>query len=1004
MSEDWDDEEPEEPHHCATGAASADEERPPHPLDLAVQWRRYQELAIARLLRAAQEGERRLQLVAPPGSGKTLMGLFVALTLGRPIVVLANTRTIAAQWRETLLHFAIDFGGHFGGRLAERVVDELPSEDERMPLLLVTTYQAFTRQRPSALQRGEDVAERLAPAVARLHERYARAEPLLVLDECHHLTAWWAEAIGALLDAAPGTAVLGLTATPPEDASAEERRRFERLVGSVTHEIPLVGAVREGALVPFRDLAVFVRPEEAAEEAIAGADARWSAWLDAARDSVGEGADTWVPGLLHHARERTTIAPGRRERGYDDVLTFFDKEADFGIGLCRYLRREGLELPADVYPMPEMSFPPTRADLHALVDDYVVHVLTPTAEASDRPVAAASARASLDALAEALRPLGIRVGRRGLRGGEDGGELADLLAASRTRIVGMLDVLRREWRLLGDEICAAVICDFVRTASGGAGGRQDDDAEFVPGAIGAFRAIIQDEELCDLLPILATGEEKWIASQLLAALRDRLGPLAVGLHVEPLTAEQLGGAAPYVRVRLPNHEGVLLRALTGLLERDTAHAIVGTRVLLGEGWDCRALDTLVDLTSARSHVAVNQLRGRALRLHDERPEKVAHLWDVVAVPAVPSASEVGLADLRRFLAKHERFHAPSIDGSLERGAGHVHPGLRGDAQAVAGRLDVVGAELWALSEARGPARARWRLGEPVGDDELLEVRVEPPTPEATERAAPATSAPSTSEAGKPAVLPADRLTGAEHTLADRAWRERVAGRRRRRVAQASGAAMVLAGVALGASGVGVLGAAGVALVGAVFSATVWMRDRRERDALAALLRGLAPDALQTALLQVTVAAAREAGRRLREVRVEFEAPDAEGGSVRVRLRGSDAVGRARMAAALQQVLSGSPTPVYALEVGAARPTSEGEPQDAGAFEPIGLLPLPIALGTSRKMAEAFAAAWQRSIGPATLVSVRRERGSGALPYREPATTRWLQVRGGPVVQRTLLEG
>lgn len=111
-----------------------------------------------------------------------------------------------------------------------------------------------------------------------------------------------------------------------------------------------------------------------------------------------------------------------------------------------------------------------------------------------------------------------------------------------------------------------------------------------------------------------------------------------------------------------------------------------------------------------------------------------------------------------------------------------------------------------------------------------------------------------------------------------------------------------------------------------------------------------------------------------------------------------------MAAALQQVLSGSPTPVYALEVGAARPTSEGEPQDAGAFEPIGLLPLPIALGTSRKMAEAFAAAWQRSIGPATLVSVRRERGSGALPYREPATARWLQVRGGPVVQRTLLEG
>lgn len=991
------DDEDEPAHTCATGAATADDGgRPPHPIDLAIAWRRYQELAIAHILEAAQRGERRLQLVAPPGSGKTLMGLYVALALGRPIIALANTRAIAEQWRATLIERGLDLEGRFGGKLADRVASELPGDDDRMPLLLATTYQAFTRQRATALQRGDAAGDRLAPELVRLHARYGRAEPLLLLDECHHLTAWWSDAIAALLEAHPGCVVLGLTATPPEDASAEERRRFARLVGPVTHEIPLVGAVREQALAPFRDLALFVRPEEAAEQAIAGAEGRWSAWLSAARDSVGDEPAAWLPGLLHHVRSRCTVTPGRRDREETDFLSLCDREPDFAIALCRYLVAQGEELPAEVFPVSEMAFAPTRRDWLDLVDDYVVAVLGPTAAGHDRPAAAEAARERLAALGDALSPRGIRVSARGLRGGEDDGDLGDLLAGSRTRIVGMLDVLRHEWGLLGSEICAAVICDFVRTAAGGHGGRQEDDAPFVPGAIGAWRAIVADAELVDLLPILATGEEKWIPAACLPWLRDRLGARSVGLHVEALSTQETGGAGDgdYLRVRLPNHEGALLRALTGLLERDHAHCIVGTRVLLGEGWDCRALDTLVDLTSARSHVAVNQLRGRALRLDPERPEKIAHLWDVVTVPAIAAGRDVGLADLRRFLSKHQRFHAPAIDGELELGAGHVHPALRGGAEEIVGAVDLVGAELWELSRDRRGARERWRIGRPVGDDALLEVRFAEPAPLAAEPTRPQVVA---------KVLQAAQLAGPRHEELRTQWRRRAEDRTARRVGYGAGAAMLLAGVAIpllgAAAGLGVT----AALAGAGMMAWVGRRDLQQRKALAELLAGMAAADVEAAVARVTLQAASAAGKRLREVRVAREvAPD---GRQRFVLRGSDATGRARLAMALEQALAGCPAPHHALEVSSVRPGAGPSTADtADVFTPIGLVPVPAALGTSRKMAEAFADAWRAEIGPCRLVAVRRERASETIPWVEAERSRWLRASLGQARRRELLEG
>ena len=111
---------------------------------------------------------------------------------------------------------------------------------------------------------------------------------------------------------------------------------------------------------------------------------------------------------------------------------------------------------------------------------------------------------------------------------------------------------------------------------------------------------------------------------------------------------------------------------TRVLESGVCGALIGTRALLGEGWDCPAVNCLVDLTVATTGVSVQQMRGRSLRLDPGDPQKLASNWDVVCV--APDLTR-GSADYERFVRKHLHLYAPADDGEIEAGPSHVHPEL-----------------------------------------------------------------------------------------------------------------------------------------------------------------------------------------------------------------------------------------------------------------------------------------------------------------------------------------
>src|SRR5580700_9653139 len=96
-------------------------------------WRTYQLRLLSRLDGYLQN--RRLHLVAAPGSGKTVLGLEVIRRIDQPTLVLAPTITIRDQWVDRLVGLFLPAG---------RSRPSWISTDLRKPAsLTIVTYQAL---------------------------------------------------------------------------------------------------------------------------------------------------------------------------------------------------------------------------------------------------------------------------------------------------------------------------------------------------------------------------------------------------------------------------------------------------------------------------------------------------------------------------------------------------------------------------------------------------------------------------------------------------------------------------------------------------------------------------------------------------------------------------------------------------------------------------------------------------------------------------------------------
>jgi superfamily II DNA or RNA helicase len=930
-------------------------------------WRRYQQQALEAFERDRAAGARRTHLVAPPGSGKTLLGVELVRRLGHRALVLAPNTAVQGGWLRAARQFgapgvaAPDPGAPIAvltyqalcrlddpevalGRAAQArweldraqatgaEVASVRAEAERFTGAAAERRREQIARIATSIKReiargehaGVGLAELLsAPARARVDRLRALGVGTVVLDECHHLASLWGYVVRAVLDElGDDVHVIGLTATPPGELTAEEHDLYAALLGPVDFTVPTPAVVRDGHLAPYQELAWLTEPLPAERAWLAEHDQRFRELVTALHDDAASELSfpRWV---LSRARDRRRDGDEDAEVAWAD----FHRARPALAGACvRFLASGGLALPPGAPAGERYRRAPDLEDWLVLLEDYVLGRLHPD------PSEAAAARAA--AIAAALRDLGFQLTRRGVRRGRS--EVDRLLTGSQAKALGMVEVLAAESEARGDALRALVLCDTELAES-----RPDDALTGVlDPAAGTARtalaAIAADGRTGPLRPLLVSGRGLRCApgdAEALGAMLEceatehyRLGDWDAELD-GVLVALRSSGAewVPRVWVDLA----------TRLLARGTTQVVVGTRALLGEGWDCPPLNVLVDLTVAATGVSVQQMRGRSLRLDPGDPRKLASNWDVVCV--APELAR-GAADYERFVRKHRHLHAPAEDGEIEAGPGHVHPALSPFGPPAAAGFAALDRELVERAGARDAARERWRIGAPYRG-------VEVPTLVARRRQgmapAPAGAAPSPAPAISQRVPLAVGGAGAAVCVAG---------------AAVTGAAPLLAGVALAPAGV------------------AWAAARLGR-ARARLPLVLPLDRAAHAVAD----AYRELGELSEAAAARIELEPRAAGWLRCTLPDATPEEAAKVAAALDELTG-------AADAAGQGRYLVGRPLPEPGTGPLALLgrvlarrppfgerlhPVPADLGRRRERAETFARAWSRWVGPGRLIYAER---------------------------------
>ncbi|MFC6286374.1 DEAD/DEAH box helicase family protein [Nocardioides sp. GCM10027113] len=731
---------------------------PPEPPPL----RTHQALALDALARAWDAGRRRAWVVLPPGAGKTRVGLE---TIGAALadgpdrvaaraVVLAPNTAIQAQWVAQALAHGLDAG----------------TERDLSAAVTCLTYQSLAvfdpdaevaddpedePEVPVAAEAGPDVEstpstvllDRLHPNGRDLVARMQQVDGLLlVLDECHHLLEVWGRLLGELLHTLEEARVLGLTATPPDALTADQAALVHELFREVAFRAGVPAVVKEGHLAPFAELAWLTAPTAHEAQWLASEATRWSELTTYLTDP----AFGTVP-FLEWLRVRF-VQPVPHTRTWAELVK---AEPVLTAAALRLSHAGLLALPEGARLTEEHRRAPDAADWVALLDDWVVTHVSRSEDPRDAAV--------LESVRAALPSVGYLLTKRGVRRGRT--PVDRVLARSAAKTTAAVEIVAHEVDLLGPGARVLVLCDHERASATLPTGLQGVIDAQSGSAYATVEALVADPATADLGPLLVTGRTVAGAATTLAELAEFVGErvprLAGRLEVREGDGKVAELAGPWT-------SRAWVGPVTEFFEEGRCQVLVGTRGLLGEGWDARRITGLVDLTTATTLTAVVQTRGRALRTDPAWTEKVAVNWTVVCVT---EDHPTGGKDWARLVRKHEGFHGVDDDGDIVDGVAHIDPAFSPYAPPPVADFDALNARMRVRAAGRDEVRDRWRVGEPYRDQVAATLRIVSPAaapavdqPEATVTRLALTPAPLAAhaegiEVRDPAVQPPPRVTG-----------------------------------------------------------------------------------------------------------------------------------------------------------------------------------------------------------------------------------------------------
>lgn len=560
-------------------------------LRFAGTWRSYQARVLDSVDSYMEDG--RIHIVAAPGSGKTTLGIELIARADAPCLILAPSITIREQW---LARIREGFGAP----------EELLSNDIREPAAITAiTYQALHSclKRIKSVEEAED-----GSSEERDYSRfdlYAALEDAGVktfcLDEAHHLRSEWQKALEEVVRQCKDCTIISLTATPPYDSTPQQWERYISLCGPIDEEISVPELVKEGSLCPHQDYVYFNMP--APEEEAQLKKFRWE-------------SEKAYKKLMADGEFADAVQTHRGFADPESCLKLFGENRTYLLSLLAFLKEKKKKIPAALYDLiGETEVPPMDMRLLGVL---LQGFLFEDAESYGCDPA------DQKALADSLRARGlIHKNKVELSANS---EVDKLLINSRGKLQSIQEIVKAEFASMGEKLRLLVLTDFIRGEYLEAIGDETQPVEEM-GVVPIFESIRRECRMpAEMLRLAALSGSVVILPE---SAKDAFLQMAEKNGQKASLREC--GAAGYYQAAVSGNGPRLTSYLTDLFYQGYIRVLVGTKSLLGEGWDSPCINSLVLASFVGSFMLSNQMRGRAIRTMKGNPDKVSNIWHLICM-------------------------------------------------------------------------------------------------------------------------------------------------------------------------------------------------------------------------------------------------------------------------------------------------------------------------------------------------------------------------------------
>lgn len=541
-------------------------------------WRSYQKRVLDELHEHLHNDK--LHLVAPPGSGKTVLGLEVMLQLNKATLIIAPTLAIRNQWIDRFVELFLQ---------TDVTPDWITTNLREPTYVTVTTYQAL-----HSLYSDQD-SENMKRD--RLNHYPFQT---VILDEAHHLrTSWWESTVSFSQQMKKPT-IVSLTATPPYDSSFQEWQKYIQLCGPIDAEIYVPELVREGELCAHQDYILFSAPTMLENQPIL---------------EYHQNVTTFFHELLRNESFKALLENHpfiqETEANMDDILA----DPSYFFGMMMYLK----EVESQVWQIALKKVTKSEAALPALDPEWLGELLTKMIYQDDY----FSTITEIESIRNRLSRMGA-IERR-IVTLKTNNRINKTLTRSISKLSSIQVIVDFEMAALQEAARLVILTDFIYKEDFPK--TKDDTKPLMRlGVIPIFETL-RRERVVDRKLAVITGSIVIIPKTAILALEKEAAQKGFEYSLKPLEHDEA-----YVELTWQTTANAgMVSVLTAVYEQGEINCIIGTAALLGEGWDAPAINSLILASYVGSYMLSNQMRGRAIRSETGNQAKTANIWHLVCM-------------------------------------------------------------------------------------------------------------------------------------------------------------------------------------------------------------------------------------------------------------------------------------------------------------------------------------------------------------------------------------